>query len=69
MKRLLTAAALIAASITNANAFYTQCTVQRDIAPANRPDGRTDTRWSNFEKGQKVALRDIHGDWYFCFQD
>jgi hypothetical protein len=65
MKRLLLAAAAVAAFATPSYASYTECAVQKDTDMVNRPGGSTDPRWSPLEKGNKVAIRDTYRDWVF----
>lgn len=65
MKKILFSAAIMMASTAPLQAFYTECTVQKDTAAANRPSGNTEPRWPLFENGQKVAIRDIYRDWVF----
>ena len=66
MKRLpFIAAALVALVPTSSRAFYTECSVQKDIELANRPGGQTEPRWVPLEKGNKVAIRDTYQDWVF----
>jgi len=65
VKRILVAAALLAATFTTADAFYTECTAQKEFTPANRPGGNADPRTPALEKGAKAAFRDSYGDWWF----
>ena len=51
---------LATAMVTSVNAFYTQCTVHKDIEPVNRPNGETVPRWPSLEKGEKVAIRSTY---------
>jgi len=50
---------------TPARAFYTECTVTKDTQLTNRPGGKTDVRYGSVMKGDKVAFRDKHKDWWF----
>jgi hypothetical protein len=68
MKITKTLMAVGIAFATPAHAFYTECTVQADTQPVNRPGGNTEPRWSPLEKGDKVAIRDTYQDWVFVYR-
>lgn len=65
MKKLLLAAAALVTFATPLHAFYTECTVTKDIETMDRPHGITMGRWSPLKKGGKVAVRDTYQDWVF----
>jgi hypothetical protein len=50
---------------TVAHAFYTECTVTKEMHLANRPNGSSDPRFGIIKKGDKVAFRDKYKDWWF----
>jgi hypothetical protein len=64
-KQLLLAAAALVSFATPSHAFYTECTVKKDIEAMDRPHGITMGRWSPLKKGEKVAVRDTYQDWVF----
>jgi hypothetical protein len=65
MKKLLLVAAAVVGFATPASAFYTECTVLKDIAIVNRPGGHSMPRWSPLEKGDKIAIMDTYQQWVF----
>jgi hypothetical protein len=65
MKKLLLAAAALVAFATPSRAFYTECTVKKDIAAMDRPQGRPIFRWHPLTKGGKVSIFDTYQDWVF----
>jgi hypothetical protein len=66
MKKLLfTTAIAIVALATPAMAFYTECTVTRDINLATRPNGPSEPRYMPIDKGDKVAYRGSYQGWWF----
>ena len=64
MKSFLAVVALFALTAP-ASAFYTECTVSKDIELANRPDGQTEPRYMPVNKGDKVGVHDEYQDWWF----
>jgi hypothetical protein len=66
MKKLLLAAAAVAALATPSYASHWECTVQKDTGGMNRPNG-TSLRWGlpSFEKGDVVSIKDTAGRWDF----
>jgi hypothetical protein len=66
MKTLpFTIAIAIIALATPAMAFYTECTVKRDMALASRPNGPSEPRYMGIDKGDKVAYRQSYQGWWF----
>jgi hypothetical protein len=66
MKKLLfTTAIAIVALATPAMAFYTECTVTRDMDLATRPNGPYEPRYRLINKGDKVAYRQKYQGWWF----
>ncbi len=63
-KFLLTTVAVVALTAP-ASAFYTVCTVAKDIELSNRLGGPTEPRYMPVAKGDKVAFRDKHQGWWF----
>ena len=64
-KTFLAGIAVLAIASTTASAFYTECTVTKEMHLANRPNGSSDPRFGIINKGDKVAFRDKHKDWWF----
>jgi hypothetical protein len=46
-------------------ASYTECTVTKTMDLATRPNGPTEPRYREIEKGDKVAFRGSYQDWWF----
>jgi opacity protein-like surface antigen len=64
MKKLLLAAAAVAALATPAYASHWECTVQKDTHSMNRPNARyPEWRLPGFEKGDVISIRDTVGRW------
>jgi hypothetical protein len=61
----LAIAALSLAMLSPATAFYTECTAAQDTTLAIRPDGPSEPRFMPVNKGDKVAFRANHKNWWF----
>jgi hypothetical protein len=58
--------AALALLTTGAQAFWTECTVNKEIDAVDRPHGENGSpRWETLAKGTKIALRDTYQDWAF----
>jgi len=69
VKEFLFITAAVIVLTTPANAFYTECTVSKDIELAIRPGGETEPRYMPVNKGDKVAFRGEYQDWWFVMHD
>lgn len=65
MMKFLLATVAVVGLTAPASAFYTECTVTKDIELANRPGGQTEPRYQPVDKGDKVAFRDKYQEWWF----
>jgi hypothetical protein len=61
----LAVAAMSIAMLSSAAAFYTECTVAKDMQLATRPDGPSEPRYMPVNKGDKVAFRASYENWWF----
>ena len=64
IRYILTAVPVIALA-TPAMAFYTECTVVKDLTLSIRPGGPTEPRYMPVNKGDKVAFRSSYQGWWF----